>query len=288
MNKLLGHCLNAAAIGGAVYGAYKIGRTAEWYKNYCKLIPYEVRDVKDATLPEGAEYVLTAHRGYRAIAPENTLPAYDEAGKAGFWGAECDTYRTRDGVWVVHHDPITYRMMDKTRVIELSTYDELLKLNYTNGHNIDKYPNLKVCTLEDFFKKCAEYNMTATVELKYNRNRSHYDEIVALAKKYNVETTYIAFAFEDLVSFRAICDSKLFFLVDEITNEAIEKAKTIDNCGISYNCNIIDNTKNEGEMIKRVHAAGLETATWTCDRIDLFENLVIWGTKYITTNCIHY
>ncbi|MBQ7739911.1 MAG: hypothetical protein IJT65_01575 [Eubacterium sp.] len=288
MNKFLGHCLNAAVLAGAGYGAYMAGRKVEWFKNYCKLIPYEVRYAKEANLPEDADYVLTAHRGFRAVAPENTLPAYEEAGKAAYWGAECDTYRTKDGVWIVHHDPITTRMMDKTRVLELSTYDELLKLNYTNGHNIDKYPNLKVCTLEEFFAKCAEYGMTATIELKYNRNREHYDEIVALAEKYNVEATYIAFSFEDLVDFRKICNNKLFLLVDEITDEAIAKAKTVENCGISYNCNLTHNTGNDGEMIKKVHAAGLETATWTCDRIDLFENLVKWGTKYITTNCIRY
>ena len=41
-----------------------------------------------------------AHRGFRAVAPENTAPAFEEAGKAGYYGAECDVYRTADGVWV--------------------------------------------------------------------------------------------------------------------------------------------------------------------------------------------
>ena len=44
---------------------------------------------------------------------QNMLPAFEEAGKAGFTGAECDTYRTKDGVWVISHDSHTYRMMDQ-------------------------------------------------------------------------------------------------------------------------------------------------------------------------------
>lgn len=284
----IGKIFSAAAGAAVVYGAYRAGKAYEWFKNYRKLIPYEVRTVKGTSMEGRDDIKLIAHRGFRAVAPENTLPAYDEAGKAGFWGAECDTYRTRDGVWVVHHDPVTTRMMDKSRVIELSTYDELMELNYTNGLNIEKYPNLKICTLEEFFAKCAEYGMTATVEIKYNRNRSHYGEMLELVKKYGVETTFIAFSFEDLVDLRKICDNKLFLLVEDIKDSDIENAKSVENCGISYNCNNIENTKNDGELIKRAHAAGIETATWTCDRIDLMETLLSYGTKYITSNCIKF
>ncbi len=278
----------ATLFGAAVYGGIKAGEKIEWFKNYSKLVPYKVQSVKDSSLTDEDDYVLTAHRGFRAVAPENTIPAYEEAGKAGYWGAECDIYRTRDGVWILHHDPVTTRMMDKSRVVELSTYDELLKLNYTNGHNIAKYPELKVCTLEDFFKTCAKYGMTCTVELKYNRNRQYYQEIIDLQKKYGVEANYIAFAFEDLVTFREITDAKLFLLVGEITDDNIAKVKTVENCGISYDCNNENNTANDCAMIKKVHEAGLETATWTCDSLELMEKLVRAGTKYITTNCITY
>ena len=72
-------------IGAAAYGGYFVGRKVEWFKNYCKLIPYEVRTVKESDkLRDSDDYVLTAHRGFRAVAPENTLPAYEEAGKAGY------------------------------------------------------------------------------------------------------------------------------------------------------------------------------------------------------------
>lgn len=280
--------VSAVLIGAGVYGGIKIGKKIVWFKDYCKLIPYEVKSVKDSALTEEDDFVLTAHRGFRAIAPENTLPAYEEAGKAGYWGAECDIYRTRDGVWVLHHDPITARMMNKTVPVELASYSELLKLNYTNGHNVDKYPNLKVCTLEDYFKTCAKYGMKSIIELKYNRNRQYYQEIIDLQNKYGVEANYIAFSFEDLVDLRKITDAPLFLLVDEITDEAIANAKTVENCGISYNCNLEHNTGNDCEWIRKVHEAGLTTATWTCDSLELMEKLVRAGTRYITTNCITY
>ena len=77
---------------------------------YCKTADYEL-------LKTQQQVTLVAHRGYRAVAPENTTAAFEEAGKAGFWGAECDIYRTADGVWIVSHDTNSYRMMDKTAQI---------------------------------------------------------------------------------------------------------------------------------------------------------------------------
>ncbi len=142
--------------------------------NYCQVKDYTV------TAMGNHDVTLIAHRGFRAVAPENTLPAFEEAGKAGFTGAECDTYRTKDGVWVISHDSHTYRMMDQHAFVEKKTYDELLTYNTDNGVNIDQYPNLKICTLEDYLKTCVQYNMTAVIELKGKNNTEHYDEIMKL------------------------------------------------------------------------------------------------------------
>lgn len=70
-----------------------------------------------------------AHRGYSAVAPENTLPALDAAVRAGATFVEFDVRVTRDGVPVVIHD----RTVDRTtsgsgRVWDL-TYDEIAALD---------------------------------------------------------------------------------------------------------------------------------------------------------------
>jgi glycerophosphoryl diester phosphodiesterase len=270
------------------FAIYKGVQQGIWLHNYCKLAPYEVKSIKGTPLENDKDLHLTAHRGFRAVAPENSLPAYVEAGKAGFWGAECDVYMTKDGVWVIHHDPVTYRVMNGTKAVELSTLDELNELDFKVGHNIDKYPNLKICTLEEFYQQCAKYNMHAVVEIKYNRNRKYYDKLLALAEKYNVETTYIAFNYEDLVTLRAICDNELYYLVYDIHDKQIEQASKLENCGISYDGNDPRNIANDGEMIKKCHAAGVKTATWAVDDLELIEKLVGYGTKYVTTNSVTY
>ena len=195
---------------------------------------------------------------------------------------------TRDGVWVLHHDPFTHRVMDQDKFVELCTYDELMEQNYKQGHNLDKYPNLKVCTLEDFFLTCKKYNMHAVVELKHKANRKHYDKIVELQKKCGVEADYIAFDFVDLVRMRELTDADLYYLVYNIKDSQIEKAKTLENCGISYDGDDPRNHANDCEMIRKCHAAGLKTATWAVDSVDTIKMLVNAGTECITTNAVTY
>lgn len=47
-----------------------------------------------------------AHRGMPRLAPENTLASFALALDAGAQGIELDVHATRDGVIVVHHDPV--------------------------------------------------------------------------------------------------------------------------------------------------------------------------------------
>ncbi|ERN41106.1 glycerophosphoryl diester phosphodiesterase [Rubidibacter lacunae KORDI 51-2] len=55
---------------------------------------------------------LIAHRGYSAIAPENTLAAFKAAVEAGAAGVEFDVRLSADGVPVVLHDPSLERTTD--------------------------------------------------------------------------------------------------------------------------------------------------------------------------------
>src|SRR3954454_9323338 len=48
--------------------------------------------------------LVFAHRGGAALAPENTIAAFDNAARLGADGLELDVRLSRDGIVVVHHD----------------------------------------------------------------------------------------------------------------------------------------------------------------------------------------
>lgn len=244
---------------------------------YCKVADYELLTTQQVV-------TLVAHRGYRGVAPENTTASFEEAGKAGFWGAECDIYRTKDGVWVVTHDSHTYRMMDKSAFVEKLTYDELMQMNVDNGVNIDQYPDLKMCSFEEYLQICSDYNMTAVIELKGKNNTEYYNEIVDMVNDYGVGSVYISFQFENLKKLRELTDVPLFYLVQEIEHEDIELAKTLDNCGIDFNGNKEANF--EKGMIQACINQGIKVGAWTIDSTDVLDKLVAEGVVLITTDNI--
>ena len=250
---------------------------------YCKTKEYNVISVSEIT---GSDVTLIAHRGFSAVAPENTAPAFEEAGLAGFGAAECDIYRTKDGVWVISHDINTYRMMDKSSFVEKLTYSELMEYNHDNGSNIENYPNLKICTLDEYLEICAKYGMIPVIELKGKNNTEHYDEVVASVEKYGLtdSVVYISFHLENLQKLRVLSDATLYYLVQKIDDQAIDDALSLGGkCGIDFNGNQDANTK---EIIQKCIDSGLLMGAWTIDSPEALNKMVDYGVTLITTNAI--
>lgn len=246
---------------------------------YCKTKDYTVISTSD-------NVTLVAHRGMRSVAPENTTASFAEAGKHGYWGAECDIYRTKDGVWIISHDSHTYRMMDKSAFIEKKTYEELMDMNVDNGVNIDKYEDLKICSLEEYLDICKKYNMTPVIELKGKNNTEYYSEIVELANQFEVNPVYISFHIENLQTMRRLTQCKMYYLVQKISEDDVQDAKSIENCGIDFNGNKDKNFKSD--IIKKCQDAGLELGAWTINEEDALQKLEQYGITLITTDCIEY
>ncbi len=72
---------------------------------------------------------LVAHRGGSALAPENTLAAFDRAAALGADALEIDVRRTADGVVVVFHDEDTARLTGAPGTIEARTFEEVSRLD---------------------------------------------------------------------------------------------------------------------------------------------------------------
>ena len=78
-----------------------------------------------------------AHRGARAFAPENTLPAFDKATTLGCAMFELDVHMSMDGVLVVHHDDQLERCTDVTS-----------KFPGRRPYNVSDFTYTELCTLD--------------------------------------------------------------------------------------------------------------------------------------------
>lgn len=86
------------------------------------------------------KFILTGHRGARALAPENTLPSFLKALECGATGIEFDVRKTADNIPVItHDDELDHLAGVKARVNQL-TFQELSKLRI---HGKARIPTLR-------------------------------------------------------------------------------------------------------------------------------------------------
>lgn len=91
---------------------------------------------------------MLGHRGARAYAPMNTLPAFDLAMKQGADGVELDVWRTADGHVVVIHDETVDATTNGSGQVQKMTLAELKALD-AGGWFDQRYSGVQIPTLDE-------------------------------------------------------------------------------------------------------------------------------------------
>ncbi|MCR5782045.1 MAG: hypothetical protein K6G90_04835 [Clostridia bacterium] len=256
---------------------------------FCVLLPAFAAEAGELSvyssnkIPSGSMR-MTAHRGYSSVAPENTLPAFRLAGEYGFWGAECDTSPTADGVWVIMHDDTVDRMTDGEGKVRDLTWAEISGLTIDSGSNAEDYPDTKVPTLTEYLDVCKEYCLHPVIEIKGCATVDDMDSLAELlsAREEILTFTIISFSRELLVRIKELLPEVPAYLLITVGDDegSIDfcKANGID--GIDF-VHVLDD-----KLIKKVVSSGLYTMSWTVDDIGSAERLYKLGIRDITTNSL--
>ncbi len=247
-----------------------------------KIFPTINSNLSISALTDKKQY-FTAHRGLSNVAPENSAPALEEAGKAGYYAAEFDVAPTKDGVWILMHDDTVDRMTNGEGNVSDLTYAEISELIIDAGNGIENYPDLKITTLEEALAICERYSMRPMVEVKGGNPE---DMAVLLetikGKNLTVEPLIIDFEGERLAELRVLdTDMELWYLVSKIKASSIDFAEE-NKTGIAFN------HKKTANLFKidDVKDRGITCAAWTVDRLPCADILNALGVEYITTNRI--
>jgi glycerophosphoryl diester phosphodiesterase len=139
--------------------------------------------------------LLLAHRGDKNHAPENTLPAFEQAIQKGADGIELDVKLTVDGHVVVIHDSSVDRTTNgKGRVASL-TLDALRKLDAGKWFD-EKFSGTKIPLLEEVFETVGR-DKVINIELK--NYSSPFNDLVLnvcdLIKRHNNQEQIILSSF---------------------------------------------------------------------------------------------
>lgn len=251
--------------------------------------PIEPKPLQKASLLTDRELSgikFVAHRGLSGVNPENTAPSYLAAAEHGnFYGIECDTFLSKDGVWMTVHDPNLDSLFNGEGDVREHTQAELESLKMIRGANIGKFLDVKICTLQEYVDICVSHGCRPVIEIKDPRTELMQDFYDFLVKnKIEKKCTVISFIIEDLAALHKI-DPELetWYLVDYLSNKNIQQALDAGCSGMDFSS--VFNAARP-DWIKKVLDSGMVAACWTVDDAESLEAMLKAGVTVITTNSI--
>lgn len=179
-------------------------------------------------------FSLQAHRGFSDEFPENTILAFEEAGKCGaFQAIETDVRMTGDGVLVCIHDQTLDRTTGVTGDVSDYDYDFLKTFNINGGLGWDdKYEcQCQIPSFDEYLDVCKQYNMVPYVELKNLTNEGVKKVVDALHNKGFKDGSYVLMSFfvDNLNYATKICNTPLEYIKASFSDAEITKYSKFDN-----------------------------------------------------------
>ncbi|HSE23198.1 MAG TPA: glycerophosphodiester phosphodiesterase family protein [Pyrinomonadaceae bacterium] len=127
------------------------------------------------TLSENNSPLIIGHRGASALAPENTMAAFDLAIEAGADGIEFDVHLTRDGVPVVIHDDTLLRTGGMSRHISEMSLSELSGIDVGSWFQLNRrkgiFSGQTIPTLTGLLRWAAAKSTFVYLEMKSGPNQ---------------------------------------------------------------------------------------------------------------------
>lgn len=125
-----------------------------------------------------AKKKFIAHKGFVALAPENTLKSTEKACEHGFSMVEMDVTMSKDYQYVLYHDADLSIMTNGTGNIYDRTLSEIQQFNINKGV-LDENEVLKIPTFEDAVKICGNYGVGINIDaskpdIPYAENNFRY------------------------------------------------------------------------------------------------------------------
>ena len=248
-------------------------------------LPSEVVSISDKGIEKPSDPIyFTAHRGVTSVAPENTIPAYEEAVRLGYYSAECDIQRTKDGVWVLLHNDTVDKWFCEYGSIKDVTYAEASKYSFKGGSNFWAYDDLRIPTLDEFLDVFVGTNTRPQIEIKAETYDTLHEVVEAVEKKGLVESSIvISFDLQQLREIYKLNDKiELWYLVDRITEENIAEARSIsDKVWLSANFD-----KNDRRSVQLALDSGIDVSYWTVNTVEDAKMMYDLGVRYLETDIL--
>lgn len=201
---------------------------------------------------------VTAHRGDKSEAPENTLPAFKAAIERGADWIELDVTQTKDGTLVVLHDEDLIRVAGRQEKIWEVNYEELRNVDLGTSWG-PFYKNTPIPRLEEALDYCKG-KIKINIEIKSNGHESadFIPQMVNLIKQKGMsqECMLTSFNYGCIQMVKVLDPSLVTGFISSHKIEQPENYTAADKFVLSID--VIN-----PDTVGAIHALGKEVVAWT-------------------------
>ncbi len=226
--------------------------------------------------------IIIAHRGYSAIAPENTLSAFKFAIRSKADMIELDVQATKDGTPVVIHDAKVDRTTNGTGRVKSFYLWSLRELDAGSWFD-PKYKGEKVPTLEEALK-FINGKVPVNIEIKSSGIKVT-EKVIATIYELGVEEKVLISSFDPRV-LRKIKKLKIQIPTGFLYHYPVyfNPVKTLENLGAVV---FIHNFKfTTPKLVKKIHDAGFKIFVYTVNKPADIKKMINFEVDGIITDDI--
>lgn len=175
-------------------------------------------------------YQLIAHRGYSAIAPENTLASFQASLDQPIWGVEFDVHLSADGVPVIIHDATLERTTNARGKVTETSIAQLQTLDAGSWFH-PQFAEETIPTLEEVLKLFLPTPLRLYIEIKSHNNwsLSQIRNLLQLLKSWRDRCVLASFDHNLLHQIKAeTADFTLGYALSSKTQYAQDYLETLD------------------------------------------------------------
>ncbi len=229
---------------------------------------------------------IIAHRGFSAVAPENTLAAVQAALDAGADAVEWDLQTASCGTPVLFHDPHLGRTSNGFGPVRRRTLGQLQALDVGSWFS-SEFSGEKIPSFAAALELVSGSQAHVYAEVKGYRELEDLDRMVRIVQEAGMvdRTHFISLDF-GMVDRIAGQDAEvgIGYVVSDgaDVNEAIRKAGELGGRGlVDFDRTLV---LNDPSLVERTLSSGSGVAVWTVDDLGEADQLFAAGVRRFTTN----
>lgn len=231
----------------------------------------------------GEPAFIAGHRGDRASAPENTMPAFEAAFASNLEFVETDVQLTADGHAVLMHDDTVDRTTDGSGAVSELTLDQLLALD-AGSWFAPEFAGTRVPLFDEFLDAFTGTRKKALIELKGFWDAEGIRQIVDDVYAHGVQNRVV------FASFNLTTVANLSDVAPAIPRVIIKRDLPADPVGLAqyYGAIAILTTpsalESDEDAVARMHAAGLGVLVYTLNSEKRWSEALDYGVDGIITD----